>query len=119
MDHSFPTHDARVVGTKTVRPFERIRNGGPTVRVGDRIRLLVPDNPRLDGSKATIEQLADWGAFLRAPAAASGRFRATWEEMTPDIEYTGDCCTRCGSMSMVQAGKCKVCTNCGESDGCS
>lgn len=104
-----PTHVSR----KT-----RPRNGGPTVRVGDRIRLYTPDNPRLHETKATIVELTAWGAHCKAPAAASGQFRATWEEMILDVQYTGECCAHCGSMSMIQSGTCKTCQNCGESGGC-
>lgn len=88
------------------------------MRVGDRVRIVTPYNPQLDGSRATITQLTEWGAFLKAPAAATGEFRAIWEEMTLDVEYTGECCATCGSMSLIRAGACKVCMNCGESGGC-
>src|SRR5271165_2124549 len=95
------------------------RNGGPTMRVGDRVRLITPDNLRLDGQQAVITRLTDWGAFCAVTAAATHEFRAVWEEMELLAStYTGDCCTNCGSMRMRWAGTCKVCEDCGESGGC-
>lgn len=104
------------------------RNGGPTMRAGDRVRIVVPQNERLHGTLATIEEVADWGAHLRAPAAATGRFRALWTEMepagvsqpslVPQLEYSGDFCARCGSSRLRRAGACMVCEDCGESGGC-
>lgn len=99
-------------------PRARERNGGPTMRVGDNVRLNVPENPRLHDTRATIARLAEWGAHCDAPAAASGQFRATWDEMVPLVEYVGECCSLCGSVNLRWAGKCKVCEDCGESGGC-
>lgn len=33
--------------------------------------------------------------------------------------YTGNECSNCGSIHMQIAGHCEVCTDCGESSGCS
>ena len=33
--------------------------------------------------------------------------------------YTGDACTRCGSMKMRKSGTCGVCEECGDTSGCS
>lgn len=106
----------------------RTRNGGPTMLVGDNIRLVTPENSRLDGTNATIVALEPWGAHCAAPAAATGNYRAVWEEMEMDIltamgvpnkvEYTGDCCLQCGSVRLRRSGACKVCEDCGESNGC-
>jgi hypothetical protein len=49
--------------------------------VGDKVRLIVPDNARLHGTEATVRELTDWGAHVLAPAAGSGQFRAFWWEM--------------------------------------
>ena len=33
--------------------------------------------------------------------------------------YTGDCCSGCGSLTMVRNGTCLKCETCGETTGCS
>ncbi len=94
---------------------------------GDRVRLVVPDNPRLDGRSAVITQLFDWGAYLTCEAAATGRFRAAWHEMallsggnvSVACGYTGDICPRCGSSRMKRSHSCLCCDDCGETSGCS
>lgn len=100
--------------------------------VGDQVRLSTPDNTRLNGTTATIKELTDWGAHCIAPAAGSGEFRALWTEMVPLVqqdkvtlhqvptqtEYTGNVCKRCGSTRLRRAGTCRVCEECGESEGC-
>lgn len=96
----------------------RIRNGGPTMLVGDRVRLVTPDNERLNGTVAIVSQLTEWGAHCNAPAAATGEFRAAWEEMEALVTYTGECCTCCGSVNLRWSGTCKVCENCGQSGSC-
>ena len=97
----------------------KVRNGNPTMRVGDRVRLVTPENPRLDGAIATINQLMEWGAFCLTPAAATGQVRALWGEMELVGEvYTGQCCAVCGGVRMRQSGTCSVCEDCGESGGC-
>ncbi len=89
------------------------------MRVGDRVRLITPDNSKLDGQPAIIVQLHEWGAQCSTLAAATGMFRATWAEMVlATVKYTGDFCINCGSSRMRQAGACKVCDDCGESVGC-
>lgn len=73
-------------------------------------------------------------------AAATGRFRAAWQEMVPweeangnqhvavtvsqvkfawDSSYTGDSCSTCGTMKLRRAGTCLCCDNCGSTTGCS
>lgn len=47
----------------------------------------------------------------------------TFLEETPTMVrakgFTGNECTTCGSIHMVIAGHCEVCTDCGTSSGCS
>lgn len=100
------------------RAAVRVRNGSPTMLVGDRVRLVTPDNERLHGTTATVKELTEWGAHCDAPAAASGAFRATWDEMEALVTYTGECCTCCGSINLRWSGACKVCENCGTSGSC-
>lgn len=54
-----------------------------TIGTGSNVRLNTPDNPRLHGSIATVEALTEWGAHVLAPAAATGRYRASDYEMEP------------------------------------
>lgn len=112
--------------TKWPAAKTQTRNGGPTMMVGDRVRLVTPDNPRLHGSTARILTLTEWGAHCSAPAAATGSYRAAWSEMepmgktkAPAVEYTGNPCNQCGSARMRRSGSCSVCEDCGESGGCS
>lgn len=96
----------------------RIRNGGPTMLVGDKVRLNTPDNLRMDGTTATVKELTEWGAHLNAPAAATGQYRATWSEMQAIVEYVGECCAQCGSVNLRWSGACKLCENCGNTNSC-
>jgi hypothetical protein len=104
----------------------------PTLQVpyveGMTVQLFVPENPMLHGTKAKIKVLTDWGAYLDAPAAASGEFRALFKEMIPSGTngrhmkhhgYTGDICDTCGSFRVRHNGTCRVCDDCGSTSGCS
>lgn len=100
------------------------------LKIGDAVMINTPENPRLHGTEAEVLELADWGAYLRAPAASTGQFRAAWSEMVianpiprvtvPPQEsgFTGDICRKCGSVQMIRAGACLTCVSCGESSGC-
>ncbi len=101
------------------------------MRVGDNVRLVTPENSRLDGAVAIVNQIAEWGAYCNTSAAATGQFRALWSEMelaseiklvssngSSKSEYTGEFCVHCGSSNMRRTGTCKVCEDCGESGGC-
>lgn len=89
------------------------------MRVGDQVRLVVPENLRLDGAVGTIAELTEWGAHVRVRAAATGCFRALWTEMHLDgTESGGDVCHVCGGGRMVRTGTCRTCQDCGESGGC-
>jgi hypothetical protein len=102
------------------------------IKVGHKVWIKTPENPKLDGTEATVKSLQDWGCFLDAPAAASGEFRAVWSEMiTEDPNratqiklakasgFTEDQCSKCGSFKMKRNGTCLLCTDCGETSGCS
>jgi hypothetical protein len=97
----------------------------PDLKPGDHVRLVVPENPRLDGTLAQVEHLTEWGAHLLAPAAGSGRFRALFSEMVPAEQlghqagYDGEPCDRCGALTMRRSGACLVCDSCGATSGCS
>lgn len=59
-------------------------NDRPPLRVGDCVRLDVPENPRLHRQDAVVVATAEWGAHTWCPAAATGNFRAAWDEMRRD-----------------------------------
>ena len=89
------------------------------MNVGDRVRINAPENPRLHGTLASVASLEPWGAHLFAPAAATGRFRAVFEEMVPVLaSSTGDVCDECGSVNMTRNGTCLLCLDCGRTTGC-
>lgn len=88
------------------------------MKIGDKVRLCTPENERLHGTNAVIKELHSWGAIVNAPAAATGQYRAAWDEMESLTQYTGESCSRCGSVNLRWAGACKVCEDCGESGGC-
>ena len=100
------------------------------LKPGDRIRLTT-DNERLDGALGTISRLASWGAFVSTTSAATGEYRAGWEEMIPlegtngtvkqakENGYVGDPCQMCGSMRTRRDGFCTLCDDCGATSGCS
>lgn len=106
-------------------------------RQSETIVLNVPDNPRLHRAIGTVESLELWGAHVWVNAAATGRYRAGWEEMeamssggsngkaSPTISkarvegYTGDACDQCGGCRMKRNGACLLCEDCGSSSGCS
>lgn len=98
--------------------------GKPTPQ--SKVRLYTPDNQRLDGATATVIKLEEWGAHVATKAAATGGYRASWDEMLPlaglngTQNYSGDACNDCGSMRMVRTGTCLTCMDCGStSGGCS
>lgn len=98
---------------------------------GTAVRIVTPDNERLDGQLASVLHLMPWGAILTT-SVGSGEFRALWEEMVPlpktngthsgkrdtVTNYTGDPCSYCGSMNVVRAGTCGHCLDCNNSTGC-
>jgi hypothetical protein len=101
------------------------------LRPGSKVRLVVPENPRLHGAAGVVEAVTGYGAVVRTPAAGSGRFRALSEEMAPDggngggypdrlllPAPTGEVCGRCGGGNMIRTGACTTCGDCGESGGC-
>jgi hypothetical protein len=102
------------------------------MRVGDRVFLCCPENARLNGAGAVVAELTTWGAHVDCPAAATGRYRAAFGEMLLERfgsgpaavpsgvgGYTGNSCTQCGSPKMVRNGACELCTDCGNTTGCS
>lgn len=95
--------------------------------------LVTPENPALHGAEGKVAGLEPWGAHVATPAAASGTFRAGWEEMEPvrhlngcglnkeearDQGYTGETCDVCQSLKVRWNGPCKICDDCGASGGC-
>lgn len=104
-------------------------------RRGDTVVIVAPENPQLDGTRATVLAPTEWnnlpghparGYLLDAPAAATGRFRALDTEVVaaPDstqaaraMGYTGDSCVTCGSVRMVMDGRCAKCLECGSTAG--
>ena len=106
-----------------------------TISPGSQVRLCTPDNPRLDRAIGTVYAVTEWGAYVRTDAAATGEYRAGFNEMvsphgtTPEVNgyskvavaisqgYTGDECFKCGSSKMRRNGTCLVCDECGSTDG--
>lgn len=97
--------------------------------LGDIVRINTPDNPRLHNTQAEVLELTEWGAHLDAPAAATGRFRALYEEMVSTRKataptkkkedgYTGDICIHCNGSRMRRTGSCLTCEDCGDNSGC-
>jgi hypothetical protein len=103
------------------------------VKIGDFVRLYTPDNPYLDGEKAQVAELTEWGAHVHTEVG-SRKFRALSREMIPYAQvngptramlqaresgYTGNLCPSCGGCRMVRSGACEKCEDCGSSSGCS
>lgn len=96
---------------------------------GDLVTLNVPENRRLHGRPAVVEELTDYGAVVACPAAATGRFRALSSEMEPvaapkrpaarDQGYSGDICGQCQGCRLRRNGACLLCEDCGSTSGCS
>jgi hypothetical protein len=110
---------------------------------GTQVTLRVPGSP-LDGTGAVVERAEGWGAHVLAPAAATGRYRAGWDEMevgyrvpppstngvhrevrdsgfdvlAKEQGYSGDVCGKCGGTRLRRTGACTTCEDCFES-GCS
>jgi hypothetical protein len=96
------------------------------LKPGDRVELVTPDNPRLNGAAATVRAVESWGAHVDTPAAAAGRFRAAWHEMRvvgrgpvkAGGQQTGRFCPACGGAQVVRTGSCETCQDCGHNEGC-
>ncbi len=92
------------------------------MRPGDKVRLVTPDNPRLNGAQGVIRTITVYGAIISTKAAGSGEFRALFEEIVEDgmngAGYTGDICSNCGSIRVRRAGSCGCCDDCGTTTGC-
>lgn len=92
------------------------------IKVGMTVVIDTPDNERLHGTQAMVDAIEDWGVHLNAPAAATGRFRASWWEMNthekPKAVVTGEACDMCGSFNIQRTGACKTCQDCGTNSGC-
>lgn len=111
-------------------PSKRDWDVGPItmnrLQPGDQVRINAPGNERMHDTLATVIHLADWGAYLEAPAAATGRFRAAWSEMIPIAAaartvpgaVSGEVCDRCGGSNLIRTGACLLCQDCGQSGGC-
>lgn len=96
---------------------------------GAKVRLYVPENPRLHDQPGVVAAVTDWGAVVQTDAAATGLFRALHSEMIPyqptptvvarDMGYTGNVCAHCGSTRMIRNGSCETCLECASTSGCS
>lgn len=95
-----------------------------TIKQGVEVTLHTPDNPRLHGAPAVVERVTDWGAHVRTPASATGKYRALFSEMlvggpAPGATgYSGDFCSTCGGDRMRRTGSCLTCDDCGANSGC-
>lgn len=98
-----------------------------TLKRGDTVTIREPDNSRLDGTRAMVMEVTDYGYLLAADAAATGRWRALASEVEPAGEvhrareagYEGDPCGNCGALRLRRNGSCLLCDNCGTTTGCS
>ena len=103
---------------------------------GTQVTLNCPENTRLHGASATVLAVMPWGAFVQTGAAASGYFRAAWDEMVEEKReavwpssvvpvlhkaagYEGEACAICGAMKLRRNGSCLLCDGCGSTNGCS
>src|ERR1700730_13380487 len=97
----------------------------------DRVKLVTPDNPYLDGHIAIVYELTDYGAVVYT-RVGTGQFRALLSEMVKlehtnghgkssakSIEqgYTGEMCDTCGEFKMKRVGTCLTCDTCGTTAG--
>ena len=90
------------------------------VRLGDVVRLNVPENVRLHGARGRVTSLRDWGAVVSTEAAATGQYRALFSELEPERTASGDVCDQCGGCNLIRDGKCLLCVDCGSGlGGCS
>lgn len=118
-----------------------------TFKVGEMVRLNVPENIRLHGAEAKIMKLTEWGAHVWTLASGRNRFRALFSEMIRDgsemlalapgedvtkdtmfapptamaqtLGYTGEFCNQCGGARVTRCGTCMKCEDCGAQSGCS
>jgi hypothetical protein len=101
------------------QPAESIRIP-PWLRPGLRVRLNMPDNPRVHNAVGVVAEITAYGGRVRTKAAGSGEIRAFPSEMVPASLATGDVCDRCGGSNMTRSGTCVLCLDCGStSGGCS
>jgi hypothetical protein len=99
------------------------------IRPGQKV-VLSTDNPFLDGHVAEVSKVTEYGAVVLT-GVGGGQYRALFEEMLPlreatpgkadsrDMGFTGDVCDKCGGANLKRNGACLLCTDCGETSGCS
>lgn len=72
-----------VVSENVVMSSELSTMNPLNIQKDHQVRINNEDNPRLHGALALVIKVEEWGCHLSTLASASGRYRATWEEMTP------------------------------------
>ena len=101
--------------------------GKNMLSVGDRVRLVTPENRRLHHKFGRIKEVTPYGALVATSAAGTGEYRASGAELeilstavaVKDQGYTGDPCDICGSIRVKRTGPCVTCEDCGSNTGCS
>lgn len=81
---SFEPRDADQFYDDPERRTDPAMTNLPPLRPGDAVRLNTPDNLTLHGAPAKVVEVTDWGAHVATAAAATGRFRALYDEMDRD-----------------------------------
>jgi ribonucleoside-diphosphate reductase alpha chain len=74
------------------------------------------------GAQTTLEpvrQAVSHTALAAAASALVGELESKSSEDAKMQGYTGEQCSNCGSMKVKRNGSCTVCTECGETSGCS
>lgn len=84
-------------------------------QVGVMIRMILPDNPRVNNHVGVIKEMTSYGAKVNWNGG-SGEFRLLFNEMQ-FAKPTGNVCMKCGSGNQVRAGTCLLCLDCGDTSG--
>ncbi len=111
-----------------IKPPENHLGGNGTHAIAGpegQTKLPSPDIPTTAGAKAKQERLEGPAPALSRPSSSVQPAEPEEEEGDGRVKearqqgFTGDTCSNCGSVKMKRNGTCVVCTDCGETTGCS
>ena len=86
------------------------------------VKKSEPRITQLNSEKTTTKPLTEFTSSRTKEVKQDGTVALLKEKDVSDLKmqgYTGEQCSSCGGMKVIRNGSCSVCTECGETTGCS